>query len=113
MKNESGVTPFRYGLIVKPIKVEEKTKGGLYIPDESKERQQWRQSRGEVVALGELAFSMGTPGTEAYFEDTTRPSIGDVVFFREYNGQSFFGPDDVTRYVMLQDSEILGIVNND
>lgn len=111
-KNESGVTPLRYGLIVEPVKVEEKTAGGIYLPDEGKERQQWRQTRGRVVALGELAFTMGTPGSGGFFEDKVRPQVGDLVAYREYQGQNFYAADNKTRFVMLQDSEVLGIVND-
>lgn len=111
--NRSGITPLRYALVVEPVKVEEKTKSGIIIPDETKDRQQFRASRGEVVAIGELAFTMGTPGRAEYFEDRTRPQVGDTVAFREYSGQVFNGPDGMTKFVMLQDSEVIGIVNND
>lgn len=42
------VTPIGERVLIKPAKEEEKTKGGLYIPDSAKEK----RKEGEVVAVG-------------------------------------------------------------
>jgi len=111
MKNESGVRPVRYGLVVRPETVEKK-KGSIHLPDEVVEKHKWRQSQAVVVAIGDLAFTMGTPGDAGYFEDRDAPKVGDTVFFREYNGQQV-AEKDGERYLILQDSEILGVKLND
>lgn len=111
VKNEAGVRPTRYGLVVKPERAETK-KGNVLLPDEVVDKDKWRKAQGVVVAKGALAFTMGTPGTPEYFEDRDAPQVGDTVFFREYNGQQVaeVGED---RYLILQDSEIIGVKIND
>lgn len=111
VKNEAGVRPTRYGLVVKPERAENK-QGSVFLPDEVVDKHKWRKAQGEVIAIGDLAFTMGTPGTPAYFEDRDAPQVGDTVFFREYNGQQVaeVGED---RYLILQDSEIIGVKIND
>jgi len=108
--NEAGFRPTRYSVLVRPEKVETK-KGSVLLPDEIIEKEQWRQSQAVVVELGALAFTMGTPGSPEYFEDRDAPKVGDVVSFREYNGQQV-AEKDGNRYLILQDSEILGVVND-
>lgn len=110
-RNESGVRPLRYGLVVKPKRVEKKV-GSIHLPDEQVDKDKWRQSRGEVIAIGDLAFTMGTPGQADHFIDRDPPKVGDVVIYREYNGQKVaeVGED---RYLILQDSEIIGVELND
>ena len=48
MANKVNVTPLHDRVIVKPAKAEEKTAGGIIIPDTAKEKPQ----RGTVIAAG-------------------------------------------------------------
>jgi chaperonin GroES len=64
-------------VLVKPAKAEEKTAGGIIIPDTAKEKPQ----RGTVVAVG--------PGK--YAEQTgnlipLKQKVGDVVLYGKYSG---------------------------
>lgn len=101
------IRPIGYRLIVKPETVEEKV-GSIYIPDEAKDQKQWKQSKGEVVAMGELAFTTGTPGKEDYIAFPNRPKVGDVVMFREYAGYAW-KDEDGTRFATLNDDDVMGV----
>ena len=83
-------------VIVKPSVEEEKTAGGIFLPDTAKERPQW----GEVVAVG--------PGK---FEDGKRIEIevkaGDKVIFLKYGGTEI--KIDGVDYLILRESDILAI----
>jgi chaperonin GroES len=83
-------------VIVKPSVEEEKTAGGLFLPDTAKERPQW----GEVVAVG--------PGK---FEDGKRIEIevktGDKVIYSKYGGTEV--KVDGQDYLILRESDILAI----
>lgn len=109
--NKSGFTPTAYNIIVKMKAVEEKI-GSIYMPDQLKERKQWAEMHGTVVALGELAFSMGQPESGAYWRHTVRPKPGDTVLFGQYAGQKFKGLDG-DEYQLLEDRQILGVNSND
>ncbi|HOA14968.1 MAG TPA: co-chaperone GroES [Bacillota bacterium] len=83
-------------VIVKPSVEEEKTAGGIFLPDTAKERPQW----GEVVAVG--------PGR---YEDGKRiaPEVkeGDKVIYSKYGGTEV--KVDGQEYLILRESDILAI----
>ncbi|MBX6381292.1 MAG: co-chaperone GroES [Thermoflavifilum sp.] len=93
MANKLNITPLADRVIVKPAPAEEKTKGGIIIPDTAKEKPQ----RGTVVAAG--------PGKK---DEPTTVKPGDKVLYGKYAGTeiSFDGED----YLIMRESDILAIV---
>ena len=89
--------PLGSRVLVKPNESEERTKGGIYIPDTAKEK----KYQGEVVAVG--------PGK--YTEDGKREKIdvkvGDTVMYKEYGGSEF--EIDGQKYMLLDADDILGV----
>lgn len=85
--------PINDRVVVKPAPAEEKTAGGLIIPDTAKEKPQ----RGEVVAVG--------PGKDG---NAMTVSKGDVVLYGKYAGQevNLDGQD----YLIMREDDILVIV---
>jgi chaperonin GroES len=85
--------PINDRVVVKPHPAEEKTKGGIIIPDTAKEKPQ----RGEVVAVG--------PGKE---DKALTVKVGDVVLYGKYSGQelSYEGVD----YLIMREDDILVIL---
>jgi chaperonin GroES len=85
--------PIADRVIIKPAPADEKTKGGIIIPDTAKEKPQ----RGEVVAVG--------PGKENY---KMTVNAGDIVLYGKYAGQeiSYEGMD----YLILREEEILVVL---
>ena len=90
--------PLNDRLLVKRLESEEKTAGGLYIPDTAKEK----PSKGLVVAVG--------PGKLG--DDGKRVALmvkqGDMVLFNKYAGTEI-KLDDVEHLVMRED-DILAII---
>ncbi|MEO7176312.1 MAG: co-chaperone GroES [Saprospiraceae bacterium] len=82
--------PINDRVVVKPAPAEEKTKGGIIIPDTAKEKPQ----RGEVIAVG--------PGKEGNLMTVT---VGDIVLYGKYAGQelNFEGTD----YLIMREDDIL------
>ena len=64
--------PINDRVVVKPLPAEEKTKGGIIIPDTAKEKPQ----QGEVIAVG--------PGKEGV---KLNVNVGDRVLYGKYSGQ--------------------------
>lgn len=85
--------PINDRVVVKPAAAEEKTKGGIIIPDTAKEKPQ----RGEIVAVG--------PG-----KDDIKMTVkkGDTVLYGKYAGQelSYEGED----YLIMREDDILIIL---
>lgn len=73
--------PVEYNVIVCPEVVEEKTKGGLILPDSVKETEGLAQSWGLLVAKSPLAFNY-----DAWPEGAEQPKPGDHVFYARYAG---------------------------
>ncbi len=82
--------PINDRVVVKPAPAEEKTAGGIIVPDTAKEKQQ----KGEVIAVG--------PG-----KDGITPTVkkGDTVLFGKYAGTelSYEGED----YLIMREDDIL------
>lgn len=107
MKNESGVCPTEYNALVKPKKAEEKSKGGIILPDESRDREQFAQMEGELVALSPLAFSYAGPSE---WNGADKPKPGDRVLFAKYAGALIRGKDGQD-YRIIKDKDISAVLS--
>ena len=91
--------PLHDRVVVRRVDAEEKTKGGIIIPDTAKEKPQ----EGEVVAVG--------PGRRT--EEGKRIEIdvkkGDRILIGKYSGTEV--KIDGTEYVILREEEVLGVLN--
>ncbi len=87
------VKPLSDRVLVLPNAAEERTAGGLFIPDTAKEK----PLQGEVVAAG--------PGTN---EVTMEVKVGDKVLYGKYAGQEI--NIDGTDYLIMKQADILAIV---
>lgn len=90
--------PLNDRVLVKRLESEEKTAGGLYIPDTAKEK----PSRGKVVAAG--------PGKLA--DDGKRTALavkaGDLVLFNKYAGTEI--SIDGEEHLVMREDDILAII---
>ena len=88
-----GFRPLHDRVVVRRVDSEEKTKGGIIIPDTAKEKPQ----RGTVIAAG--------PGKK---DEPTTVKAGDTVLYGKYAGTevSLEGAD----YLIMRESDILAIV---
>jgi chaperonin GroES len=90
--------PLHDRVLVKRVESEEKTKGGLIIPDTAKEK----PAQGEVVAVGE--------GARKDSGELIAPSVktGDRVLFGKWSGTEV--TLDGQELLIMKESDILGIV---
>ena len=91
--------PLNDRVLVKRLESEEKTAGGLYIPDTAKEK----PSKGQVVAVG--------PGKIA--ENGSRVAMavkkGDEVLFNKYAGTDI--KLDGVDHLVMREEDILAIID--
>ncbi|MGC8750923.1 MULTISPECIES: co-chaperone GroES [Hydrotalea] len=93
MAKKLNVTPLHDRVIVKPAAAEEKTAGGIIIPDTAKEKPQ----KGSVVAVG--AGKKDEPLTV---------KVGDTVLYGKYAGTEIqIEGEDL---LIMRESDILAIV---
>jgi chaperonin GroES len=97
--NVSTVKPLGDRVFVKVSQAEEKTAGGIYLPDNAKEKPQM----GEVVNVGEGKINDKGERTPVDVK------VGDKVLYSKYAGTDIkLGSDE---YVLLSEKDILAIVS--
>ncbi len=93
-------TPLQDRIIIKRLEEEEKTKGGIIIPDAAKEKPQ----EGRVVAVG--AGKM----TEKGHRVTPEVKVGDKILFGKYSGTDI--KIDGEDHLILREDDILAIIED-
>ncbi|GAB4298831.1 MAG: co-chaperone GroES [Ignavibacteriaceae bacterium] len=90
--------PLADRIIVKPMEPEEKTKGGIILPDTAKEK----PMQGTVVAAG--------PGRVSDDGKTIKPEVkeGDKVLYGKYSGTEV--TIDGEEYLIMRESDIFAII---
>ena len=87
------IKPLADRVIIEPSAAEEKTAGGIIIPDTAKEK----PSKGTVVAVG--------PGTK---ENPITVKNGDSVLYGKYAGTEISYEDN--DYLIMRESDIVAII---
>jgi chaperonin GroES len=87
------VKPLADRVLIEPAEAEQKTAGGIYIPDTAKEKPQ----RGKVVAVG-----------NGKKDEPITVKVGDTVLYGKYSGTEIQieGKD----YLIMRESDIYAII---
>jgi chaperonin GroES len=92
------VKPLDDRVLVKQSEAEEKTAGGIVLPDTAKEKPQ----RGKVIAVGiGKLLDDGTRGTMSLKK-------GDEVYYGKYTGTEI--KIDNEQYVILRETDVLAVI---
>lgn len=91
------IRPLGDRVLVKPIEQEERTKGGIVLPDTAKEKPQM----GEVIAIG--SGRLLDNGQKVPLE----VKVGDRIIYAKYGGTEV--KLDGTDYLILRESDILAV----
>ncbi len=91
--------PLSDRIVIKPLEAEEKTKGGIILPDTAKEKPQ----EGKVVAVGN--------GKVLDSGEVRKPEVkvGDVVLYGKYSGTEVTTKEG-EEYLIVREEDILAIV---
>ncbi len=92
------IKPLADRVVVKPLEADEKTKGGLFVPDTAKERPQ----QGEIVAVGPGRVS--DDGKKIPME----VKVGDRILYGKYTGTEV--TYDGVEYLIMRESDIFAIL---
>jgi len=97
-KSKVNIRPLSDRVLVQRTAAEEKTAGGILLPESAKEK----PKEGKIVALG----------TGKLLDDGTRSEfavkVGDRVLFTAYGGTDVKFND--TDYLIMHESDILGVI---
>ncbi len=97
MSNQK-IQPLGDRVLVEPLEAEEKTSGGILIPDTAKEKQQ----KGIVIAVGKGRVNEDGKLTPLEVK------VNDHVLFGRYTGSEI--KIGATDYLIIKEDDILGII---
>ena len=93
------IQPLGDRVVVKPLEAENKTKGGIVLPDTAKEKPQ----EGKVVAVGKGKVS------ESGHLQALEVKVGDKVLYGKYSGSEITTKDG-EELLIMKEEDILAIV---
>lgn len=94
------IRPLQDRILVKRLNEEDRTKGGIIIPDSAKEKPQ----EGEVIAVGNGKV------LESGKLQPLDVKAGDRVLFSKYAGSEV--KIDGEEYTIMREDDILGVISN-
>jgi chaperonin GroES len=97
--------PTGWRMLILPFKMKEKTKGGLYLGQDTLERQQVGSTCGLVLAMGPDCY-----GDKEKFSEGPWCKKGDWVIFARYAGSRIQIDGGEVR--LLNDDEVLATIDN-
>tara|TARA_R100001086_G_scaffold180400_5_gene100187 strand:- start:10391 stop:10720 length:330 start_codon:yes stop_codon:yes gene_type:complete len=97
-----GLKPMGYNVLIALDVIEEKTPGGIIMPDKFKERENSASEKGRIVGVSDMAFTGGD------WTGCTTPETGDVVLFQRYAGTEVEG-EDGRKYRIVADTDLKGV----
>jgi len=106
MAGFNGIIPVEFKVLIKPDKIEDRSAGGIYLPDSAREREEYATDRGEILAVGPQFFDdLGEP----------KPKVGDKVLFNKYAGSLFDTDIDGkrTKVRLMNDKDICAILKEE
>ena len=92
------IRPLDDRVVVEPFEAEERTRGGIVLPDTAREKPQ----QGKVIATGpgKLLEKTGERGKMSL-------KVGDAVFYGKYSGTEIELEGE--KYVILRESDVLAV----
>ena len=89
-----------YHILVRPVSVKSKTKGGLLLPDSVKDDVAYLTTVGKVLAVGDLAYK-----DEDKFPNGKWCDVGDYVCYARHAGQKLYYKG--IRLLLLFDDKVM------
>ena len=88
-----------YHVLIRPVSVKSKTKGGIFIPDSTRDDMSYLTTVGRVVSVGDLAYM-----DKNKFPTGAWCQVGDHVSYGKHLGTKLFYKG--VRFILLFDDQI-------
>jgi chaperonin GroES len=95
------IRPLADRVVIKPVEREERTKGGIYLPDTASKE---RPMEGTILAVGEGRLDDNGKRVPMNVK------AGDKVLFAKYSGTEY--KVDEVEYLILSEKDILGVIQD-
>ena len=89
-----------FHILVRPVSIKEKTKGGILIPDSTKDDMAYLTTVGKVLGLGDLAYE-----DKDKFPKGAWCKVGDYVCYGKHSGQKIKYKG--VRLILLFDDQVI------
>ena len=89
-----------FHVLVRPVSVKNKTKGGIFIPDSTKDDMSYLTTVGKVIALGELAYK-----DIDKFPNGEWCTVGDYVCYGKHAGTKLYYQN--VKLLLLFDDQVI------
>jgi len=102
--NETGIVPVEYKVLIKIDEIDDKSSGGILLPENTREREQMAHDRGTLIEASDMAFSDWKG---------LKPEAGDKVIFNKYAGTVIqFRREDRTmsRFRLCNDKDVCAVI---
>ena len=83
---------------------EEKTKGGIILPDQVRDAERRAAEIGKVIDIGPTAWQAAGLGNTPWCQ------VGDRIFFAKYAGKWVQETDDSPEYLIINDDDVMGVI---
>lgn len=107
--NPSGIIPLDHRVLVFRDPVEEKSKGGIILPDSEKDKQKWATTNATVIAVGEMAWAEAIHDANRFGIEARYPQPGDRVKVGRHTGDNHTGKDD-REYTIVNDDDVTALL---
>ena len=88
-----------FHVLIRPVSVKSQTKGGILLPDSTKEDMSYLTTVGKVIVLGDLAYM-----DKDKFPSGAWCNVGDYVCYGKHTGTKLFYKG--VRFILLFDDQI-------
>lgn len=109
--------PSGWRILIAPVKIREKTDGGIVLIDESKKTAEYFRDIGKVVAMGSGCYEHPKfQGGIAITEKTPIPwcKVGDIVNYSSYTGKDITIKHDgeLVKLKFINDDEVVAVIDD-
>jgi co-chaperonin GroES (HSP10) len=89
-----------FHVLVRPVSIKEKTKGGILLPNSTKDDMSYLTTIGEVIKIGDLAY-----GDKEKFPKGPWCQLGDYVCYAKHAGQKIQYKN--VKMLLLYDDQVI------
>ena len=89
-----------YHILIRPVSIKQTTKGGIFLPDSTREDMAYLTTVGQVVAIGDLAYH-----DMEKFQKGPWCQLNDYVCYGKHAGQKIQYKG--IKYILLYDDQII------